>query len=114
MRHGESTWNLENKFTGWYDCPLSPKGEEEVVEAGRQIKAAGIVPSVAFTSMQKRAIKTLQGCLEETDLMWLPTTKAWELNERHYGQFCFPSVLLPVDARMHLPPLSWGVPFSRI
>ncbi|EJK69747.1 hypothetical protein THAOC_08963 [Thalassiosira oceanica] len=85
VRHGESTWNLENKFTGWYDCPLSPKGEEEVVEAGRQIKAAGIVPSVAFTSMQKRAIKTLQGCLEETDLMWLPTTKAWELNERHYG-----------------------------
>jgi len=85
VRHGESTWNLENKFTGWYDCPLSPEGEEEVVEAGKLIKSAGISPTVAFTSMQKRAIKTLWGCLEQTDLMWIPTTKAWQLNERHYG-----------------------------
>jgi len=85
VRHGESTWNLENKFTGWYDCPLSPKGEEEVVEAGKLIKSAGISPSVAFTSMQKRAIKTLWGCLEQSDLFWIPTTKAWQLNERHYG-----------------------------
>jgi len=85
VRHGESTWNLENKFTGWVDVPLSPKGHEEVVEAGKLIKESGIVPNVAFTSLQKRAIRTLWHILEETDLMWIPTTKAWELNERHYG-----------------------------
>ncbi|KAL9186622.1 hypothetical protein ACHAXT_005860 [Thalassiosira profunda] len=85
VRHGESTWNLENKFTGWVDVPLSPKGEKEVVEAGKLIKDAGIVPNVAFTSLQKRAIRTLWSVLEETDLMWIPTTKAWQLNERHYG-----------------------------
>merc|ERR1712127_1167926 len=85
VRHGESTWNLENKFTGWYDCPLSPKGHEEVTEAGRLVKEEGIEFDVAFTSLQKRAIRTLWHVLEETDLMWIPTTKAWQLNERHYG-----------------------------
>ena len=85
VRHGESTWNLENKFTGWYDCPLSPKGTEEVIEAGKLIKAEGIVPDVAFTSLLQRAIRTLWHVLEQTELMWIPTTKAWELNERHYG-----------------------------
>jgi 2,3-bisphosphoglycerate-dependent phosphoglycerate mutase len=85
VRHGESTWNLENKFTGWYDCPLSPKGTEEVIEAGRLIKAEGIVPDVAFTSLLQRAIRTLWHVLEETQLMWIPVTKAWQLNERHYG-----------------------------
>lgn len=85
VRHGESTWNLENKFTGWVDVPLSPKGHEEVVQAGQEIKSAGIVPNVAFTSLQKRAIRTLEHVLEETDLMWIPVTKAWQLNERHYG-----------------------------
>ncbi|KAL3781017.1 hypothetical protein HJC23_007913 [Cyclotella cryptica] len=85
VRHGESTWNLENKFTGWVDVPLSPKGHEEVVEAGKLIKESGIVPDVAFTSLQKRAIMTLNHVLEETDLMWIPVTKAWQLNERHYG-----------------------------
>ncbi|KAL7473408.1 hypothetical protein ACHAXS_013855, partial [Conticribra weissflogii] len=85
VRHGESTWNLENKFTGWVDVPLSPKGHEEVIEAGKLIKESGIVPNVAFTSLQKRAIRTLWHILEETDLMWIPTTKAWQLNERHYG-----------------------------
>mmetsp|Transcript_23087 Transcript_23087/g.42414 ORF Transcript_23087/g.42414 Transcript_23087/m.42414 type:complete len:288 (+) Transcript_23087:64-927(+) len=85
VRHGESTWNLENKFTGWVDVPLSPKGTEEVVQAGQLIKDAGIVPNVAFTSLQKRAIKTLWAVLEETDLMWIPVTKAYQLNERHYG-----------------------------
>mmetsp|Transcript_33197 Transcript_33197/g.69865 ORF Transcript_33197/g.69865 Transcript_33197/m.69865 type:complete len:288 (-) Transcript_33197:163-1026(-) len=85
VRHGESTWNLENKFTGWVDVPLSPKGEEEVKAAGKLIKEAGIVPNVAFSSLQKRAISTLWKVLEETDLMWIPVTKAWELNERHYG-----------------------------
>ena len=85
VRHGESTWNLENKFTGWVDVPLSPRGHEEVVEAGRLIKDAGLLPDVAFTSLQKRAIRTLWHVLEETDRMWIPVTKAWQLNERHYG-----------------------------
>jgi 2,3-bisphosphoglycerate-dependent phosphoglycerate mutase len=85
VRHGESTWNLENKFTGWYDCPLSPKGHEEVIEAGQLIKAEGIVADVAHTSLLQRAIRTLWHVLEQTDLMWIPVTKAWELNERHYG-----------------------------
>lgn len=85
VRHGESTWNLENKFTGWVDVPLSPKGHEEVIQAGQLIKEAGIVPNVAFSSLQKRAISSLWHVLEETDLMWIPVTKAWELNERHYG-----------------------------
>jgi len=85
VRHGESTWNLENKFTGWVDVPLSPKGHEEVIQAGQLIKEAGIVPTVAFTSLQKRAIRTMDHVLEETDLMWIPVTKAYELNERHYG-----------------------------
>ena len=85
VRHGESTWNLENKFTGWYDCPLSPKGHEEVIEAGKLIKAEGIVANVAHTSLLKRAIRTLWHVLEQTDLMWIPVQKAWQLNERHYG-----------------------------
>lgn len=85
VRHGESTWNLENKFTGWYDCPLSPKGHEEVIEAGKLIKAEGIVADIAFTSLLQRAIRTLWHVLEQTELMWIPVRKAWELNERHYG-----------------------------
>lgn len=85
VRHGESTWNLENKFTGWYDCPLSPKGEVEVVEAGKLVKAAGIKPEVAHTSLLRRAIKTLFHVMDETDALWIPVNKAWELNERHYG-----------------------------
>lgn len=85
VRHGESTWNLENKFTGWYDCPLSPKGHEEAIEGGQLIKAAGIKPVVAHTSLLKRAIRTLWHVMEQTDRMWIPVQKAWELNERHYG-----------------------------
>jgi len=85
VRHGESTWNLENKFTGWYDCPLSPKGHEEVKEAGQLIKAEGIKADVAHTSLLQRAIRTLWHVLEQTNLMWIPVNKAWELNERHYG-----------------------------
>lgn len=85
VRHGESTWNLENKFTGWYDCPLSPKGIEEVTEAGKLVKAAGIAPDVAFTSLLKRAIRTCFEVLDQCDRVWIPVTKAWVLNERHYG-----------------------------
>jgi 2,3-bisphosphoglycerate-dependent phosphoglycerate mutase len=85
VRHGESTWNLENKFTGWYDCPLSPKGHEEVIQAGQLIKAEGIKADIAHTSLLRRAIRTLWHVLEESDRMWIPVTKSWELNERHYG-----------------------------
>jgi len=85
VRHGESTWNLENKFTGWYDCPLSPKGEKEVVEAGKLIKAEGLKADIAHTSLLRRAIKTLFHVMDETDQLWVPTIKSWELNERHYG-----------------------------
>ena len=85
VRHGESTWNLENKFTGWYDCPLSPKGENEVKEAGKLIKAEGIQPEVAHTSLLRRAIRTLFHVLDETDSLWINVNKAWQLNERHYG-----------------------------
>jgi 2,3-bisphosphoglycerate-dependent phosphoglycerate mutase len=85
VRHGESTWNLENKFTGWYDCPLSPKGHDEVIEAGQLLKREGIVADVAHTSLLRRAIRTLWHVLEQTDLMWIPVQKAWQLNERHYG-----------------------------
>lgn len=84
-RHGESTWNIENKFTGWHDVPLSPKGHEEVIEAGKLIKDAGLKLDVAFTSLLKRANQTLNHILEETDYHWIPVTKAYELNERHYG-----------------------------
>lgn len=85
VRHGESTWNLENKFTGWYDCPLSPKGIEEVTQAGQLIRAEGIKPDVAHTSLLKRAIRTLFHVCDEADCLWIPVTKAWQLNERHYG-----------------------------
>mmetsp|Transcript_27400 Transcript_27400/g.31942 ORF Transcript_27400/g.31942 Transcript_27400/m.31942 type:complete len:286 (-) Transcript_27400:238-1095(-) len=85
VRHGESTWNLENKFTGWYDCPLSPKGEIEVKQAGELVKAAGIKPEVAHTSLLRRAIRTLFHVLDETESLWIPVNKAWQLNERHYG-----------------------------
>lgn len=85
VRHGESTWNLENKFTGWYDCPLSAKGHEEAIEGGKLIAAEGIKPVVAHTSLLKRAIRTLWHVLEQSDRMWIPVQKAWELNERHYG-----------------------------
>jgi Histidine phosphatase superfamily (branch 1) len=80
VRHGESTWNLENKFTGWYDCPLSEKGHGEAIEGGQLIKAEGIKADIAFTSLLKRAIRTLWHVLEQTDRMWIPVKKMWELN----------------------------------
>lgn len=85
LRHGQSTWNRENRFTGWQDVPLSEQGLEEAAEAGRRMRAAGIVPDRAFTSLQKRAIKTLWIVLEELDRMWIPVVRDWHLNERHYG-----------------------------
>ncbi|KAG7358952.1 phosphoglycerate mutase family protein [Nitzschia inconspicua] len=85
VRHGESTWNLENVFTGWYDCPLSEKGHGEAQDGGKLIAAEGIKADIAYTSLLKRAIRTLWHVLEQTDRMWIPVNKCWELNERHYG-----------------------------
>jgi 2,3-bisphosphoglycerate-dependent phosphoglycerate mutase len=85
LRHGESTWNKENRFTGWTDVGLSEKGAQEALEAGRVLCQEGYVFDVAFTSVLKRAIKTLWLALEEMDLMWIPVYNSWRLNERHYG-----------------------------
>jgi len=85
LRHGQSTWNLENLFTGWVDVDLSPQGLLEAQEAGRLLKAEGIAFDQAFTSVLKRAIRTLWIALDELDLMWLPVERSWRLNERHYG-----------------------------
>lgn len=85
IRHGESAWNKENRFTGWTDVPLSEKGIEEARSAGRLLKAEGFNFDLAFTSVLKRAIKTLWLTLEEMDLMWIPVKHSWKLNERHYG-----------------------------
>ncbi|MBK7876791.1 MAG: 2,3-diphosphoglycerate-dependent phosphoglycerate mutase [Planctomycetes bacterium] len=85
IRHGESQWNRENRFTGWRDVPLSEKGVAEAREAGKRLREAGFDFDLAYTSVLKRAIKTLAIVLEELDRMWLPETRDWRLNERHYG-----------------------------
>ena len=85
VRHGQSTWNLENLFTGWTDVDLSAQGIEEARQAGREIARAGLVPQVVFTSVLKRAIRTEWLILEELDLLWLTVQRDWRLNERHYG-----------------------------
>ncbi len=85
VRHGQSAWNLENRFTGWWDVDLTEKGVEEARAAGRALVAAGHDFDCAFTSVQTRAIKTLHLILEEMGRLWLPVTKDWRLNERHYG-----------------------------
>ncbi len=85
LRHGESEWNRENRFTGWTDVPLSEKGVEEALSAGRLLAEEGYFFDMAFTSMLRRAIKTLWLVLEEMDQMWIPVHNSWRLNERHYG-----------------------------
>jgi 2,3-bisphosphoglycerate-dependent phosphoglycerate mutase len=85
LRHGESAWNKENRFTGWHDVDLTDRGREEAREAGRLLKEDGYVFDVAFTSVLKRAIKTLGIALDALDQLWIPVTKSWKLNERHYG-----------------------------
>jgi 2,3-bisphosphoglycerate-dependent phosphoglycerate mutase len=85
LRHGQSTWNLENRFTGWTDVGLSEQGVTEAHEAGKTLKAEGYTFDVAFTSVLKRAVKTLWIALEEMNQEWLHITNAWQLNERHYG-----------------------------
>lgn len=85
LRHGESVWNRENRFTGWTDVDLSEQGRTEAASAGRALGARGITFDVAFTSVLKRAIRTLWIALDVLDLMWLPVYRSWRLNERHYG-----------------------------
>ncbi len=85
LRHGESTWNMENRFTGWTDVDLSERGAAEAHRAGQYLKAQGYIFDVAFTSVLKRAIRTLWITMDEMDLMWIPVYNSWRLNERHYG-----------------------------
>lgn len=85
VRHGQSTWNLENRFTGWTDVDLSPLGEQEALSGGQVLREEGYEFDIAYTSVLKRAIRTLWIVLHELDMEWLPVIRAWELNERHYG-----------------------------
>lgn len=85
IRHGESTWNLENRFTGWTDVELTATGIAQAQQAGQRLKAAGFEFDMAYTSVLKRAIHTLWHCLDNMDSTWLPVQKSWRLNERHYG-----------------------------
>ncbi|HEV3062915.1 MAG TPA: 2,3-diphosphoglycerate-dependent phosphoglycerate mutase [Vicinamibacterales bacterium] len=85
LRHGESTWNRENRFTGWTDVDLSERGREEAAEAGRLLREGGYVFDVAYTSVLKRAIRTMIAALDAVDRLWVPVEKNWRLNERHYG-----------------------------
>jgi 2,3-bisphosphoglycerate-dependent phosphoglycerate mutase len=85
IRHGQSQWNLENRFTGWWDVDVTEKGAAEAAAAGALLKEKGVLPTLAFTSLQTRAIKTLHLALEAMGRLWLPEDKDWRLNERHYG-----------------------------
>ena len=85
LRHGESTWNRENRFTGWTDVPLTDRGSGEAVEAGRQLADEGLLPDVAHTSVLERAISTLYLTLRDTERLWIAVHRHWRLNERHYG-----------------------------
>jgi 2,3-bisphosphoglycerate-dependent phosphoglycerate mutase len=85
VRHGQSQWNLENRFTGWWDVDLTEQGVAEALAAGELLAERGLLPTVAFTSLQTRAIKTLHLALEACGRLWIPETKDWRLNERHYG-----------------------------
>jgi 2,3-bisphosphoglycerate-dependent phosphoglycerate mutase len=85
VRHGQSIWNVENLFTGWYDVDLSDQGRREAVQAGAELQREKLEPQIAFTSVLKRAIRTLWLILDTTDRMWIPVERSWRLNERHYG-----------------------------
>jgi 2,3-bisphosphoglycerate-dependent phosphoglycerate mutase len=85
VRHGQSVWNVENLFTGWHDVDLSDQGRQEAAQAGRELQREKIEPQIAFTSVLKRAIRTLWLLLDTSDRMWIPVERSWRLNERHYG-----------------------------
>ena len=105
IRHGESTWNQLNKFTGWYDCPLSEKGHKEAVAAGELLAKSGLKFDIAYTSMLQRAIRTLWHTLEQMQLMYIPIVNTWKLNERHYGglqvRVCYLCVAMTNRAKDH-------------
>jgi 2,3-bisphosphoglycerate-dependent phosphoglycerate mutase len=86
LRHGESEWNRQNRFTGWQDVDLTEKGEAQARAGGQRMREAGFAPDIVHTSLQKRAIRTANLALEELDRLWIPTRRHWRLNERHYGQ----------------------------
>lgn len=114
LRHGQSTWNKEDRFTGWTDVPLTETGAAEARQAGRLILEAGYLVDVAFTSVLKRAIQTLWRVLEEIDRMWIPVERAWQLNERHYGDLQGASKLEMVDEygseQVHIWRRSYDIP----
>jgi 2,3-bisphosphoglycerate-dependent phosphoglycerate mutase len=85
VRHGQSVWNLENRFTGWWDVDLSPTGEQEARQAGHLLAGEGLLPDIAFTSLLTRAVRTLNILQEQTGRLWVPVERSWRLNERHYG-----------------------------
>ncbi len=85
LRHGQSEWNLSNQFTGWYDCDLTPHGCDEAAAAAGLLAAAGVLPDICHTSLQKRAVRTANLVLDGLDRLWLPVRRDWRLNERHYG-----------------------------
>jgi 2,3-bisphosphoglycerate-dependent phosphoglycerate mutase len=85
LRHGQSEWNRSNQFTGWYDSDLTDQGEAEAIAAARLLSSAGVLPDVVHTSLQRRAIRTANLCLDELERSWIPVRRSWRLNERHYG-----------------------------
>ncbi|MCC7393984.1 MAG: 2,3-diphosphoglycerate-dependent phosphoglycerate mutase [Sphingomonadaceae bacterium] len=125
IRHGQSQWNLENRFTGWWDVDVTEKGAEEARAAGRLMRDKGLDFDACFTSLQTRAIKTLHLALEEMGRLWLPVTKDWRLNERHYGGLTgldkAETAARHGDAQVHIwrrsfdvppPPMESGSPFD--
>jgi 2,3-bisphosphoglycerate-dependent phosphoglycerate mutase len=125
IRHGQSQWNLENRFTGWWDVDVTEKGVEEARAAGRLMKEKGLDFDQCFTSLQSRAIKTLNLALEEMDRLWLPVEKDWRLNERHYGGLTgldkAETAARHGDAQVHIwrrsfdvppPPMEQGSPYD--
>ncbi len=125
IRHGQSQWNLENRFTGWWDVDVTEKGAEEARAAGRLMRDKGLDFDACFTSLQTRAIKTLHLALEEMGRLWLPVTKDWRLNERHYGGLTgldkTETAARHGDAQVHIwrrsfdvppPPMEGGSPFD--
>ncbi len=125
IRHGQSQWNLENRFTGWWDVDVTEKGAEEARAAGRLMRDKGLDFDACFTSLQTRAIKTLHLALEEMGRLWLPVTKDWRLNERHYGGLTgldkAETAARHGDAQVHIwrrsfdvppPPMEGGSPFD--
>jgi 2,3-bisphosphoglycerate-dependent phosphoglycerate mutase len=114
IRHGESTWNLENRFTGWADVDLTPKGTEQALAAGETLRKAGYEFDVAYTSVLRRAIRTLWHVQDTMDLMWLPVVHSWRLNERHYGALTglnkAETAAKYGDAQVHIWRRSYDVP----